>query len=160
MKKLYAIYNDDFDIIRCEFFDEVENPENSTDKLPNGQLKPKYDPVNDVIYDEATEEEISNSNIKNQIDKEFEAYEKRCLDGRIAYNKINAEFRVMKENGQIEQGYYDLISETLIPVRNEVLAGQWITALSKLENIGNSIIGIDLYNRLHTQLSNYINENY
>jgi len=104
------------------------------------------------------EEELSI--FEKQKETEFLAYEKRCLDGRIAYNRLNAEFRVLKENGAIPQAYYDMISEVLLPVRNEVLAGQWISALQKLESIGSALIGIDLYNRLYAQITNYISINY
>jgi len=86
-------------------------------------------------------------------------YKKRTQDGINAYAEISAEFRLAKLAGVISEEQHGAIEETLIPVRNEVLAGQWISALQKLEAIGVAI-GSELYDRLHTQISNYIAENY
>jgi hypothetical protein len=77
----------------------------------------------------------------------------------LAYAEISAEFRLAKLSGFLSEEQHWQIEAILIPVRNEVLAGQWISAKQKLEEIG-IVIGADLYNRLHTQITNYINENY
>ncbi len=98
--------------------------------------------------------------IKKQINEENINYEKRRRDGIKAYNQINAEFRVLKLNGVIEQGYYDSISELLEGVIFQIITGQWISALQKLEALGSDGIGTQLYDRLHLQISNYVNENY
>ena len=76
------------------------------------------------------------------------------------YAEISAEFRLAKLNGLMSESTQSAIEKILISVRNEVLAGQWVSAKNELELIGNSNIGADLYNRLHNQISNYITENY
>lgn len=91
---------------------------------------------------------------------EFQIYLKRKKDGEQAYLKISAEFRLAKLNGVISEETHRFIENILKPVRNEVMFGQWKEALFILEEIGNSQIGNELYNRLHLQISNYINENY
>lgn len=109
--------------------------------------------------EEATPEEIEEQQQAEALRKETELYKKRTQDGINAYAEISAEFRLAKLAGVISEAQHGAIEETLIPVRNEVLAGQWISALQKLEVIGVEI-GSELYNRLHTQISNYISENY
>ena len=108
---------------------------------------------------EATPEEIAEQTQAEQLKKETEMYKKRTLDGINAYAEISAEFRLAKLSGILTEEQHGAIESILIPVRNEVLAGQWISARQKLEGIG-VVIGVQLYNRLHTQISNYINENY
>ena len=108
---------------------------------------------------EATPEEIAEQQTKEQLRKETEMYKKRTQDGINAYAEISAEFRLAKLSGILTEEQHGAIEAILIPVRNEVLAGQWISARQKLEEIG-VVIGVQLYNRLHTQISNYINKNY
>lgn len=107
----------------------------------------------------ATPEEIAENEAKKRLKEETEMYRKRQCDGVSAYAEISAEFRLAKLSGVLTEEQHGAIESVLIPVRNEVLAGQWISALQKLEEIG-VVIGVELYNRLHTQISNYIAENY
>lgn len=107
----------------------------------------------------ATESELAEIESKRLLKEETEMYRKRQCDGVTAYAEISAEFRLAKLSGLLTEEQHGAIEDALIPVRNEVLAGQWKSAKQKLELIGNSI-GSELYNRLHTQMTNYINENY
>jgi len=107
----------------------------------------------------ATQEEIDSLSSLSLIKNETELYRKRQCDGVYAYAEISAEFRLAKLSGVISEEQHSAIESALIPVRNEVLAGQWISAINILEQIGNSI-GQELYDRLHNQLTNYINFNY
>jgi hypothetical protein len=59
MERLYSLIGFDNRILRCEFYEEGSQPENTTLKLSNGHIKPMYDPVNDEIYEGATILEIS-----------------------------------------------------------------------------------------------------
>lgn len=112
-----------------------------------------------AFVESATPEEIAEQTQAEQLRKETEMYKKRTQDGINAYAEISAEFRLAKLSGILTEEQHVEIESILIPVRNEVLAGQWISARQKLEGIG-VVIGVQLYNRLHTQISNYINENY
>jgi hypothetical protein len=94
------------------------------------------------------------------LELETQRYVKRTQDGINAYAKISAEFRLAKLTGQISEAAHGYIENLLIPVRNEVLAGQWISGLQKLEAIGVLQVGQELYDRLHSQLTDYITENY
>jgi len=91
---------------------------------------------------------------------ETENYKKRTQDGADAYAKISAEFRLAKLSGVITEETQKYIESVLIPVRNEVLAGQWISAKQVLEAIGSSTIGVSLYDRLYLQITDYITLNY
>ena len=111
--------------------------------------------VNGVVIESASEQFLASEILR----EETERYRKRQCDGVTAYAEISAEFRLAKLSGVLTEEQHGAIESILIPVRNEVLAGQWISAKQKLEEIG-IVIGSELYNRLHTQISNYINENY
>lgn len=104
------------------------------------------------------EEEEKNS--KEALKAETELYVKRSKDGRVAYAEISAEFRLGKLNGTISEETHSAVERALIPVRNEVLAGQWISAKNELILLGSSVIGQQLYDRLLNQITNYISENY
>jgi hypothetical protein len=94
------------------------------------------------------------------LEDETQKYIQRTNDGQTAYAKISAEFRLAKLSGIITEETQKYIESVLIPVRNEVLAGQWISALAILETIGFEQVGQVLYGRLHLQISEYINSNY
>ena len=109
---------------------------------------------------EGTPEEIAEQQIQLAKSNETEAYKKRAQDGINAYAEISAEFRLAKLSGIISEETQRHVERALTPVRNEILAGQWISAKNELELLGSDSIGVDLYNRLHNQITNYINENY
>lgn len=98
--------------------------------------------------------------MEESLESETQKYIQRTKDGINAYAKISAEFRLAKLSGQISEAAHGYIDNLLIPVRNEVLAGQWISGLQKLEAIGSLQVGQELYDRLHSQLTDYITENY
>ena len=98
--------------------------------------------------------------IEQALHDETQKYIQRTTDGINAYAKISAEFRLAKLSGTIDDATHTYIENLLIPVRNEVLAGQWISAKQKLIDIGETAVGTSLYNRLIEQLTNYINLNY
>ncbi|WP_339889860.1 hypothetical protein [uncultured Flavobacterium sp.] len=122
--------------------------------------KPQNGFFETIIITEPTPQEIQEQQIKQALSSETEKYKQRQADGVQMYAEISAEFRLAKLNGLMSESTQSAIERILIPVRNEVLAGQWISAKNELELIGNSTIGVDLYDRLHNQISNYITENY
>lgn len=97
---------------------------------------------------------------QNSLNSETNKYIQRTKDGRAHYACISAEFRIAKLNGTISEETHGYIERLLIPVRNEVLAGQWISAKNELEIIGPLQVGEELYNRLHSQITEYISLNY
>lgn len=108
---------------------------------------------------ESTTQEVLEIEAKKALENETIMYKKRQCDGVSVYAEISAEFRLAKLSGVLTEEQHGAIEAVLIPVRNEVLAGQWISAKQKLEEIG-IVIGSELYNRLHNQITNYIAENY
>lgn len=94
------------------------------------------------------------------ITNEFTKYLKRKSDGEAAYLKLSAEFRLLKLSGQLSEESHSFIEETLTPVRNEVMFGQWKKGLELLEKLGSTLIGQTLYDRLHIQITEYISANY
>lgn len=155
-----GVYTDDFilnnldNLINGQLVSEWQ----LTEILPSMELKkPIWN--NSEWIEGAMPQEIAEQTQAEQLRKETEMYKKRTLDGINAYAEISAEFRLAKLSGILTEEQHVEIESILIPVRSEVLAGQWISARQKLEGI-EVVIGVQLYNRLHTQISNYINENY
>ena len=143
---LYSILDENNYITHCIMSDTC--PENGTPLLNTQFVKPRL--VDGVLVEThvTTAEEL--------IEIEFLKYQQRERDGMDAYLKISAEFRVAKLSGQISEAEHKAIEELLIPVRDEIRAGQWISGLVKLEALGSQNIGATLYDRLHLQISNYI----
>ena len=142
---------------------ETENPNGKfliwTDEFQgkiNTFIKPNINDDFTDIIESATIEEIQNTLVLTETQK----YIQRTTDGINAYAKISAEFRLAKLSGTIDDATHTYIENLLIPVRNEVLAGQWISAKQKLIGIGETAVGAILYNRLIEQLTNYITDNY
>lgn len=115
---------------------------------------------NSPSFFSGTQEEIELINLKNEQINETNLYVKRQQDGVLAYAEISAEFRIAKLKGIITEESHKYIEKLLIPVRNEVLAGQWKSAKVELELIGVEQVGIELYNRLMSQIEDYILINY
>ena len=107
-----------------------------------------------------TDFNFPNDAAAESLELETQRYIKRTQDGINAYAKISAEFRLAKLSGQISEQTHGYIENLLIPVRNEVLAGQWISALMKIEDLGVAQVCKELYERLHLQLTDYITQNY
>lgn len=64
------------------------------------------------------------------------AYFKRQQDGVAAYFSITAELRLLLKQGGITREENRMIEDALLPVRDEIVLGQWRTALEKLNEIG------------------------
>lgn len=108
-------------------------------------------------YENAPQEEIANRILK----KETELYIKRMQDAQVIWASLSAEFRVAKQLGQMDDATENIILAELKPVLDIVVPfGQWKTGYQLLIGIGSSIIGEQLYNKLHDIIWNYIQDNY
>lgn len=132
--------------------------------IPMDESSPLYQDYYNYLVNEGTvypsDYEFPSDIAERMVAEETQKYIQRTTDGINAYAKISAEFRLAKLSGTIDDATHTYIENILIPVRNEVLAGQWISAKQKLINIGETAVGASLYSRLIEQLTNYINENY
>jgi len=114
-----------------------------------------------VEYVEATAEEIAEQQIINLKQKETDLYIKRIQDAQRIWAGLSAEFRIAKQVGQMDDATENIILAELKPILDIVVPfGQWKTGYQLLLGIGSSVIGQDLYNKLHDILLNYIQENY
>lgn len=129
------------------------------DALPSPSMKTPIWRNSDWVEGMSTEE-IQAKIQKELHEKETEKYLKRSADGARMYAGLSAEFRMAKENGIITEENYKATEKLLIPTRNEVLAGQWISGLNELETLGSDIIGESLFDRLHGIITGYILESY
>ncbi len=143
--------------------------EQNKDKVINGSLVSEWELVTEYkanfikpIYENGewvegvTPEEI----LKQKEQNEFAKYQLRQSRGLESYLKLCAEFRLAKESGSLTPELYAQIEETLIPVRDELVNGQFITAKTKLEVIGSDVIGVELYDRFIYSLTQDIEELY
>lgn len=164
INQIYAgIFSDDF------FRENLENIINgelvknwqTTNIIPTDeQIKLGFKFINNGWVDIRTAQEIAEITASKILKAETNNYLQRTKDGQEAYAKISAEFRLAKLAGVITEAAHGFIENTLIGVRNEILAGQWKSGLALLETLGSSAIGVDLYNRLHTQISDYVSQSY
>jgi hypothetical protein len=118
-----------------------------------------FDQVNDVVtfpVIEMSAEELE----ENNLELETERYKKRASDGINSYAKMSAEFRLAKISGLMTNESHYALENILRPVRDEVLAGQWITAKSLLLEIGSDAIGDDLFSKVLNLITDYITINY
>lgn len=94
----------------------------------------------------------------NPILSETQKYLKRQSDGMQMYFSITAELRVLQSQGAITREQNRAIEDALNPVRDEIVLGQWRTALEKLEEIGlaGGIVSQTMYDRFHLIISDYL----
>jgi hypothetical protein len=132
--------------------------------IPMDESSPLYQDYYDYLVGEGTvyetDYEFPSDVVERMVAEETQRYIQRTTDGVNAYAKISAEFRLAKLSGTIDDATHTYLENLLIPVRNEVLAGQWISAKQKLIVIGVAQVGEILYNRLFDQITKYITENY
>ena len=152
--------------------------EQNKDKIINGQLVSEWQ-LTEVLpteqekaylklmfdgsqyYEGATPEEIAEQQIIQLKQKETDLYIKRMQDAQYIWAGLSAEFRIAKQIGQMDDATENIILAELKPVLDIVVPfGQWKTGYQLLLGIGSSVIGQDLYNKLHDIIWNYIQENY
>jgi hypothetical protein len=119
-------------------------------------IKPYFNQQTQTYYEGATQQEVYEVKLEN----ETQNYIKRTNDGVSAIAKFSAELRLAKLAGIITEDGHKAIDATLTPIRTEILAGQWISGKQLLEELGTSIIGQALYDRIYTEITTYIAGNY
>ena len=103
-----------------------------------------------------TEEELN----ENEKLQEQNRYLQRIEAGKNRFSKLAADFRVDKLNGVITHEFHRLLEDTLKPVRDEFVNGQFISSLEILESIGGSEITIEIYDNIHASITEAIQEHY
>lgn len=130
-----------------------------TEVLPGNLIKPIWNGSEWV--ESITPEEIANQQAEALKQKETELYIKRMQDAQRIWAGLSAEFRIAKQVGQMDDVTENRILAELKPVLDIVVPfGQWVTGYQLLLGIGSSVIGQDLYDKLHNIIWNYIQENY
>ena len=96
-----------------------------------------------------------------ELKKESDLYLKRMQDAQRIWAGLSAEFRIAKQIGQMDDATENIILAELKPVLDIIVSfGQWKTGYQLLLGIGSSVIGQELYDKLHNIIWNYIQENY
>lgn len=119
-------------------------------------LKPYFNQQTGQYYEGASQQEVYQVQLENETQK----YIQRTNDGVTAIAKFSAELRLAKLAGVITEDGHKAIDSALTPIRTEILAGQWISGKQLLEELGTSIIGQQLYDKIYTEIVNYIAQNY
>lgn len=119
-------------------------------------IKPYFNQQTQTYYEGASQQEVYEIKLEN----ETQNYIRRTNDGVSAIAKFSAELRLAKLAGIITEDGHKAIDAALTPIRTEILAGQWISGKQLLEELGTSIIGQQLYDRINTEIVNYIAQNY
>lgn len=143
---------------------------NGLDDLDFNIIETELDPQENFIKNKwngsewiegATPEEIAEQQSEALKQKETGLYIKRMQDAQLIWAGLSAEFRIAKQVGQMDDATENIILAELKPVLDIVVPfGQWKTGYQLLLGIGSSVIGQDLYNKLHDIIWNYIQENY
>jgi hypothetical protein len=96
MKKLYHLYNENFEITHAEFFIDGEHPENAVFVEGVNFMKPMFNPETNEVFEGATTEEIEQLN--NQLSEQMFA------DINDIYAKMHKSVleRVTGKRGNIE----------------------------------------------------------
>lgn len=130
-----------------------------TDILPDKTLK---EPIwNGNTWIEGLTPEIEQQRAMAQmLENEQRLYEKRIDDGRKYYAQVSAQFRLARLSGQLSNEQHAGIENIYRPVRDEILAGQWLTAKELATAIDINIVGADIYNQILGKILQYVNENY
>lgn len=135
------------------------------DLLPSsvelGYYKLKWNGVG--YYEGASVYEITQIRLAEAILTETEKYKQRMIDGQNKYAEISAKFRLLKLSGIITEESQRDIENLFKPVRDEVLAGQWVDAkiqLELLEQISIDMGKHDLYLEIWNIVNDYILQSY
>lgn len=117
----------------------------------------KWDFENEIWTEGATPEQIQKKQSLILMQKETLLYEKRIADGIRKYAEISARFRLAKQSGHLDSELHIYLENTLRPVRNEVLAGQWMTAQELMQEIISQHVSIPAFDEIYQMITNYIN---
>lgn len=102
------------------------------------------DKIPEMVFDDPGTKEILNEKIK---------YERRQKDGVSAYLTIMAEFRLNETPRSVNKN----LENKLRTVRDELINGQWITALEQLDEITpQGDLTDEIYDRIHLSIDTYI----
>ena len=143
-----------------EYFNDIEIPRDDTTQLYLNRCV-FLENGGEFIEFKGTPEEIAQQQVEELKQKETDLYIKRIQDAQRIWAGLSAEFRIAKQVGQMDDATENIILAELKPVLDIVVPfGQWKTGYQLLLGIGSSVIGEDLYNKLHDILLNYIQENY
>jgi len=103
---------------------------------------------------------IINYTSEELVQREIEKYKSRKTDGEKTFLEFAGEIRVKKLLGVITEEEFANLEQVMFPVRTEITLGQWKSALIILEQIDSSLINQDVFNKIHTTITDYILNNY
>ncbi len=109
---------------------------------------------------ELIDTQIINYTSEELVQREIEKYKLRKSDGEKTFLEFAGEIRVKKLLGIITEEEFVNLEQILFPVRTEITLGQWKSALINLEKIDPTLINQDVYDKIHSTITDYILKNY
>jgi len=109
---------------------------------------------------ELIDTQIINYTSEELVQREIEKYKLRKSDGEKTFLEFAGEIRVKKLLGIITEEEFVNLEQILFPVRTEITLGQWKSALINLEKIDPTVINQDVYDKIHSTITDYILKNY
>jgi hypothetical protein len=136
MRKLYHLYNSDFEIIEAQYFEEGTQPENAVYIDFCNFKKPMFNPTTSEVYEGATTEEIAEQQQQQQIEQTKLFLQANKEAGESYYNEIN--LRVTMALIAVERTtLFQILQEVdtlLYPPLNKIKTGDFASALFIFEN--------------------------
>jgi hypothetical protein len=130
---------------------EPKEREIVTDVFPIDMVKPR---LIDGVWVE-TNIYSTTQIIAMEIEKKKAINAQRRQDGIEAYEKVASEMDAYVELGIVTQAQFDYISETMKPVRTEIVMGRWTEGLDILITL-EAKLDIKTYNKFYKIITDYL----
>jgi hypothetical protein len=166
MKKLYHLYNENFEITHAQIFEVGKQPANAVYVEIMNFIKPMVNPETKEVYEGATAEEIEQS--QNQKKENFvRAFmEKKAQDGQAYASEIR--FRITKELiGKPITEVNEIDSQfqtTVMPLLQliEGVGADWWSAMNRAfaTTEPTNAIALAYFNEVKAYIMNYVQTNY
>ena len=139
MKKLYHLYNSEFEITEAQFFEEGTQPENAVYIEFCNFKKPMFNPTTSEVYEGATPEEIAEANKpKVPIQVKNMKFRLALIKSGIMPSSIDTVITQMPE-GAMKENIFTLWNFADYLERNDVslnyMAGQFNISQEQLDNL-------------------------
>lgn len=150
MAKQYWLYDSTGNFTETHLY--IEQPENSTDIRPESYLCfPQWTGTEWV--EGATPEQQYIEALRIETNK----MKRRISDGIKAVAQMTAEYNLAVKQGLVTTEENLASHNALKSVRDEIINGCWDKALYQLESVDVNTVGQQLYDRIESQITAYLN---
>jgi hypothetical protein len=166
MKKLYHLYNENFEITHAQIFEEGQQPNNAVYIELMNLIKPKVNPETLEVYEGATTEEIANQQAQEKETFVRAFMQKKAEDGQAYASEIR--FRITKEligKPIAEVNEIDAQCQTTVMPLLQLIEGvgaDWWSAMNRAfaTTEPTNAIALTYFNEVKGYIINYVQTNY